>query len=137
VGLALLDPETQSTLQDVFFLCGVQPIVMGGDVRDRLTNEKFQGCALPLDHDSADLIETIRRSPLNHRIVIYGIANDERPAPALLKLGINVVFKRPIMKREAVTRVHSTTALLIHEMRRYIRWRFQYSFAAESSRPPC
>ena len=102
-------------------MCGVQPLIMAGEERTRLATEKFQGCVVPLTPSGAELVHAIRGSSLNRRIVIYGVATDEPPAESLLQQGINVVFKRPVLKSEAVTRVHSTSPLLIHEMRRYIR----------------
>ena len=121
VALALLDDRSESTLRDALTGCGVQPVALSGDPCERLSEEKFEGCALPLDESAVPAIETIRRSPLNRKIVIFGVLGAERPAPALLKFGINVILRTPLNKGEAVNRVQSTSALLIHELRRYIR----------------
>src|SRR5947207_6530684 len=126
VALTLLDPQTEATLQDVFLTCGVEPVVItadgiSGEARDRVIREKFEGCAVALDENAAQVIEAIRDSPLNKRIIVYGVSPDERPPTSLLRLGINVVFRHPVNKREAASRVRSTRALLIHELRRYLR----------------
>ena len=121
VALALLDEASQSTLRDALTGCGVEPVPLSGDLCHTLSEEKFEGCALPLNDSAAPVIETIRQSPLNRKIVIFGVLGGDRPAPALLKYGINVILRSPLSKGEAINRVQSTSALLIHELRRYIR----------------
>jgi hypothetical protein len=121
VALALLDHQSESTMRDALKGCGVEPVLLSGDLCERLSEEKFEGCALPLDDSAIAIIETIRRSPLNRKIVIFGVLGADRPSPALLKFGINVILRAPLSKGEAVNRVQSTSALLIHELRRYIR----------------
>ena len=121
VALALLDAATEATLREAFVTCNVQPVVVKDDPCKRLAKEKFEGCAVPLTQAAAAVVETIRASPSNQRIVIYGVLDEERPYPSLFKLGINVVLNYPLSKRDALTRIRSTNALLIHELRRYVR----------------
>jgi PilZ domain len=121
VALAKLDERCEATLRDCFTACGVQPVPIAGDIVTRLRNEKFEGCVLPLSEGAEKTIETIRSSPLNRRIVLYGILAGERASHSLLKYGINVILRQPVTKSEAINRVRSTSMLLIHELRRYVR----------------
>jgi len=121
VALAKLDERSEATLRDCFNACGVQPVPITDDIIERLCNEKFEGCVLPLTEGAEKTVETIRSSPLNRRIVLYGILSGERASHSLLKYGINVVLRQPVSKAEAINRVRSTSMLLIHELRRYVR----------------
>ena len=121
VALANLDERSEAALRDCFQACGVQPVPISDDIITRLCNEKFEGCVLPLTEGAEKTIEKIRTSPLNCRIVLYGVLNGERASHSLLKYGINVILRQPVNKSEAINRVRSTSMLLIHELRRYVR----------------
>jgi len=117
----MLDSATAETLQTSFQQQRIHTVVLQSSATDRLLNEKFEGCVLPLNDTGEQVLQNVRTSLLNRRIVVYGVLEGDRPSARFLKLGVNVVLRLPIDHTEAVHRVSATTPLLIRELRRYVR----------------
>ena len=105
------DPD-QTILRDCFRTFSISSVVVEGDPIQRMQKEKFEACVLPLD-DSADaLLQAIRNSASNRRIVIYGIGGAPQQIIRFSKYGINATFDAPL-ERPAVLKVVRATHLLV------------------------
>ena len=66
-------------------------------------------------------METVRTSPSNQRMVIYGVGGSAQEAMKFSKYGINAMFHEPIDRSSALKLVRATHMLVLHEFRRYVR----------------
>jgi Tfp pilus assembly protein PilZ len=121
VALFDLDEATESVLRECFRQFGIQTVILAGDSLPRLRKEKFEACVLRLDSLAGEVLETIRNSPSNNRMVIYGLASSVRQALTYSKYGINAVFDQPLERQQVLKVVRSTYLLVLHELRRYVR----------------
>lgn len=121
VALVGLDESTSSVLSESFHQFGVMTLSVGAHEVTRFDTEKFDACVLRLDNSAEQILSTARNSPVNFRMVVYGIAPAARPDPQLLRYGINVMLETPLDKRNALRAVRGTYLLIVHEFRRYVR----------------
>lgn len=121
VALVGLDEATRATLSECFHQFGVTTVSLGHDEIERFHTEKFDGCALRLDDRAERVLDTARNSPVNFRMVVYGIVREKGQDSRLSRYGINVVMDEPVDKRVALRAVRSTYLLIVHEFRRYVR----------------
>lgn len=121
VALVSLPDSDCAILRDGFREFRVQPIILSGTGRERLKNEKFDGCVLPLDDEAAPLLEALRASPLNKRIVVYGICDGTDALLGFTQYGINVVLEHPLTKASAGEAIRATHLLVRGELRCYVR----------------
>jgi len=121
--VALFDlPETSTNLiTECFRQYGIETVSFGREQADRLQNEKFEACVLPLEDSAGNIIEMARASASNSRIVIYGLGGTAQDALRYSKLCINAVFHEPLERSAALKLVRSTRMLVLHEFRRYLR----------------
>src|SRR5262249_16326692 len=96
-------------------------IPIGNDAPARLQKEKFDACILRLDAASEPVMETVRSSASNQRMVIYGLGGSAQEAMKFSKYGINAMFQEPIERSSALKLVRATHMLVLHEFRRYVR----------------
>jgi PilZ domain len=121
--LALIDihEPAKNLLSDCFRQFGVETIAMGGDVAERLKREKFEACVLKLTTGAEDVMEAVRTSPSNSRMVIYVLGGSAQETLRYSKYGINAVFHEPLERPAALKLVRATQMLVMHEFRRYVR----------------
>jgi response regulator RpfG family c-di-GMP phosphodiesterase len=116
-----LDDATSALLREAFRQFNIQAVSLSGDPVPRLRKEKFEGCVLRLDSNAGRVLEALRKSPSNSRIVVFGMADTVQRALAHSKYGINAVFQEPVERQQALKVVRSTHLLVVHELRRYVR----------------
>ena len=121
--LALVDlPEpSQTILAECFRQYGIEPLFMTGGAVERLHKEKFEACVLKLRPGVEKVMESIRTSPSNSRMVIYGLGGNAQDAMRYSKYALNAIFREPLERQEAIKVVRATRMLVTHEFRRYVR----------------
>ena len=133
-----LDDKVGEVLRDCFRQFGISSTPVADDPTHRFLKEKFEACVLKLDDGAEAVLQHIRNSPSNRRIVIYGIAKGTQAAMRFSKYGINAVFEEPVDRAVALKVVRSTHLLVINELRRYVRVPIvaEASIEAENKRLP-
>ncbi len=121
VALINLDPSSSDTVQRAFAQCGISAVPVVEDFSRRVRQEKFEGGVLQLNERAIPVLEAIRSSSSNRRMIVYGIAAKGLEMRPFSSFGINAVFDLPL-DRAAVSRTaRATCALLLQELRRYVR----------------
>ena len=115
-----LDPSTTETLARAFAQCGIETIPFLEDFVTRLSMEQFQGCVVRLDDDAAAVLEAVRSSRSNHRMILYGIAPEGVDVRRFSRFGINTLIDDQPDRGNALNIARSTCSLLLHELRRYV-----------------
>ena len=120
VALCGLDAAAEAILIDIFRQLGIEaaPVV---DAAQKLQREKYEGIVVRLGEGTESLLDAVRRSASNHRIVVFAVANHTREALAYSRFGINAILLSPIDRSSAFKTLRATRTLLIHELRRYVR----------------
>jgi PilZ domain len=108
-------------LRDCFRQYGIEVSALSGNIADRLRTEKFDACVLDLKAELLESVHAARSSPLNRRLVIYGISHKPGDAAPFIKYGLNAVLDWPFDRQTAHRVIRSTQSLIIHEFRRYVR----------------
>jgi hypothetical protein len=121
VAMVDLKDATHGVLGECFKQFGVEPIVLPGNAADRLKKEKFEACVVKLGPGAQALMEAVRTSPSNSRMVIYGLGGSAQEAMRYSKYGINAIFHEPVERSAALKLVRATNMLVLHEFRRYVR----------------
>jgi hypothetical protein len=121
--VALLDTRepTRSLLSDCFKQFGIEAVAMTGNSTERMQREKFEACVLELTAEAEPVMEALRTSPSNSRMVIYGLGGSAQEAMRFSRFGVNAVFQEPLERSAALKLVRATQMLLLHEFRRYVR----------------
>ncbi|MGH9511095.1 MAG: PilZ domain-containing protein [Terriglobales bacterium] len=121
--VALVDIATpgRAILADCFRQFGMESVQMSAEAALRLKKEKFEACVVSMGPGTKEVLESVRTSPSNSRMVIYGLGGDVREAMKYSKYGINAVFNDPIERPTALKLVRATQMLVHHEFRRYVR----------------
>jgi len=121
VALVGVDEATSRILQDCFRQFGIYTVTLPREEAARLQKEKFYACAVPLDEQTEELLQLVRKSPSNAKIVVYGIGGSVQQALRFCRYGINAVFEQPVDRQAALRVVRATHLLVLHELRRYVR----------------
>ena len=121
IALINLKESSRGVLTECFRQFGIETIPMTGDLSERLKKEKFEGCVLNMVPGAEPVMESIRTSPSNSRMVIYGLGGSVQEAMHYSKYGINAVFNEPLERPAALKLVRATQMLVLHEFRRYVR----------------
>lgn len=121
IALIDLKDTTKTVLADCFKQFGIQSVLMPGDAAERLKKEKFEACVVRLGPGAQAMMEAIRTSPSNSRMVIYGLGGSAQEAMRYSKYGINAIFQEPVERSAALKLVRATHTLVLHEFRRYVR----------------
>jgi Tfp pilus assembly protein PilZ len=116
-----LDEPTAAVLRDCFRQFGIQSVTVSAGGVSRLQREKFEACVLRLTEQAPEVLEAIRSSPSNSRMVIYGIGRTVQQTLSFSKYGVNAVFDDRVERQPALKVVRSTHLLVLHELRRYVR----------------
>ena len=121
VALVDIKEPTRSLLSDCFRQFGIEAVAMTGSIPGRMQREKFEACVLSLRPEAEPVMESVRTSPSNNRMVIYGISMPGQHLREVSKYGINVMLMHPLDRQSALKVVRSTHLLVLHEFRRYVR----------------
>jgi hypothetical protein len=121
IALVDLKDATKTVLVECFKQFGIQTVLMPGNAAERLQKEKFEACVVRLGPGAQAVMEAIRTSPSNSRMVIYGLGGSAQEAMRYSKYGINAIFQEPVERSAALKLVRATQMLVLHEFRRYVR----------------
>ena len=121
VALVDIKEPTRALLSDCFKQFGIEAVTMTGSVPERMQREKFEACVLSLRPEAEPVMESVRTSPSNNRMVIYGLGGSAQEAMRFSRYGINAVFNEPLERPAALKLVRATQMLVLHEFRRYVR----------------
>ena len=119
-ALVGLDESAADILQDCFKQFGIQTVALEDDAPQRLHKEKFEACVVKLGNGAETILQAVRNSPSNSRIVVYGVGKLNQLV-SVSKYGVNSVFTEPIGRNNALKIVRATHLLVVHEFRRYVR----------------
>jgi len=121
IALIDLKDTTRTILADCFKQFGITPVEMPANSAARLQKEKFEACVVQLGPAAQVVMEAIRTSRSNSRMVIYGLGGSAQEAMRYSKYGINAIFQEPVERSAALKLVRATQMLVLHEFRRYVR----------------
>lgn len=120
-ALVDLKDAARNVLADCFKQFGIEAVSIYGNAAERLKKEKFEACAVKLGAGAEAVMEAVRTSPSNSRMVIYGLGGSAQEAMRYSKYGINAIFHEPLERPAALKLVRATQMLVLHEFRRYVR----------------
>ena len=121
VALVGLDAATNDAIHRAFSECAVKTVEINEAFADLVKTEKFEGCALRLDEQAPSILKAIRSSPSNSRMIVYGIGSEDLDVRPFSAYGVNAILDLPLDRTAAVRTARSTCALLLQELRRYVR----------------
>ena len=121
VALINLDEFTSATFRDCFSQFGIRVVPLEIDTPERLEEEKYEACAIGVDERAIPFLEAVRNSPLNSRIVIYGVCIAPHTGQLFTRYGINAALEFPLDRQAALRVVRASRLLLLNEFRRYVR----------------
>jgi hypothetical protein len=116
-----LKDGAKTILADCFRQFGIEAVPMSANSAERLQKEKFEACVIHLGPGAQAVMEAIRTSRSNSRMVIYGLGGSAQEAMRYSKYGINAMFQEPVERSTALKLVRATQMLVLHEFRRYVR----------------
>ena len=96
VALVDLKESTGKVLRDCFKQFGIETLVVTDNAVERLPREKFEACVLKLSPGAELVMDSVRRSASNGKMVIYGLGGSAQEAMQYSKYGINAVFHEPL-----------------------------------------
>jgi hypothetical protein len=121
IALVDLKDGTRTILSECFKQFGIESVLMPANAAERLQKEKFEACVVKLGPGAQAVMEAVRTSPSNSRMVIYGLGGSAQEAMRYSKYGINAIFQEPVERSAALKLVRATNMLVLHEFRRYVR----------------
>jgi hypothetical protein len=121
VALVNLSPAAGNLLRECFRQFGIETMDVTENASARFGREKFEGCVLQLDDHAEAVLQAVRNSPSNRRMVVYGICATAQESIRYSKYGVNALLRDPVERQDALKVVRSTHLLVIHELRLYIR----------------
>ena len=121
VAMVDLKTGTCSVLTECFRQFGIETVVLETNAVERLQKEKFDACVVKLGLGAQEVMEAVRTSRSNSRIVLYGLGGSAQEAMRYSKFGINAIFQEPVERSSALKLVRATSMLVLHEFRRYVR----------------
>ncbi len=116
-----IEDPTRSLLSDCFRQFGIEAVPLTGASLGRMGREKFEACVLRLRPEAQPVMELVRTSASNSRMIIYGLGGSAQEAMRFSKYGVNAVFQEPLDRPAALKLVRATQMLVLHEFRRYVR----------------
>jgi hypothetical protein len=120
-ALVDLSESDAQLLRECFRKFSIDTMTVRANEAERFQEEKFDGCVVQLSPQCEPVLEAARSSPLNRRMVIYGIWTTAQHLLGVSKYGINAVFEPPLERQSVLKVIRSTNLLVVHEFRRYIR----------------
>jgi hypothetical protein len=121
IAMVDLKDATRAILSECFRQFGIESVVMTANAAERLRKEKFEACVIHLGPGAQAVMEAVRTSTSNSRMVIYGLGGSAQEAMRYSKYGINAIFHEPVERSAALKLVRATNMLVLHEFRRYVR----------------
>lgn len=121
IALVDLKDGTRTILSDCFRQFGIESVILTANAAERLRKEKFEACVVKLGPGAQAVMEAVRTSTSNSRLVLYGLGGSAQEAMRYSKYGINAIFQEPVERSAALKLVRATNMLVLHEFRRYIR----------------
>ena len=120
-ALVDLHEPSRNLLSECFRQFGIDAVSMSSDHAARLSKEKFEACVVRVGSHAEGVLESVRGSRSNNRMVVYGLGGSVKEAMKLSKYGLNAVFQEPLERPTALKLVKATQMLVLHEFRRYVR----------------
>ncbi|MFY9680795.1 MAG: PilZ domain-containing protein [Candidatus Sulfotelmatobacter sp.] len=121
VALVDLKDSCRALLHECFRQFGIETVLVSSAAAERVRQEKFEACVVPLGSGAEAVMEAARTSPSNSRMVLYGLGGNAQEAMRYSKFGINAMFQEPLERPAALKLVRATHMLVLHEFRRYAR----------------
>jgi hypothetical protein len=121
VALVDIHEAARPVLAECFKQFGIEAVPLTGDVAERMRSEKFEACVLQLGPEAEAVMESVRTSRSNSRMVLYGLGGSAQEAMRFSKFGVNAVFQEPLERHAVLKLVRATQMLVLHEFRRYVR----------------
>ncbi len=121
VAIIGLSHAAEAILADCFKQFGIQTVSFSLEEAGRLNREKFDACVLRLNDEAEPILEAVRKSRSNFRVVIYGVCKTAQEALRFSRYSVNAVLDWPIERQNALKVVRATHLLVVHEFRRYVR----------------
>jgi len=120
-ALINLDNSVSSVLQDCLRQFNIEAVSITQNAAERIGREKFDACIITLDDEATPVLEAIRSSRSNRKLIIFGICKSTGDAVRFSKFGINVLMELPVERPTALRAVRATHLLILNEFRRYVR----------------
>ncbi|MGC2794430.1 MAG: PilZ domain-containing protein, partial [Candidatus Sulfotelmatobacter sp.] len=121
VALVDLKESARALLNNCFRQFGIETVLLSSGAAERVRQEKFEACVVPLGTGAEAVMEAARTSPSNSRMVLYGLGGNAQEAMRYSKFGINAMFQEPLERASTLKLVRATHMLVLHEFRRYAR----------------
>jgi hypothetical protein len=120
VALVDLRPEAAQMMRQIFGQFKIKAVDCTAATMQP-ANQKYDACVVRLDDSAEPLLASIRSSPLNRHMVIYGVNTPQSDFKKFSRHGVNAVMNYPLERSAAVKTVRATHLLVLHEYRRYAR----------------
>ena len=121
IALVDIHESARTLLADCFKQFGIDTVVLTGNMREHFRKEKLEGCVVQLTTEAEPVMDAVRTSTSNNRMVLYGLGGSAQQAMKFSKYGVNAVFQEPLERQVALKLVRATQMLVLHEFRRYVR----------------
>lgn len=121
IALVGLDAPTNEAMRKAFTECGLKTVEIDDDFVSVVKREKFEGCALLLNERAPSILQSIRSSRSNSRMIVYGLGFQDLDMRPFSSYGVNTILDLPVDRAAALRTARSTCALLLQELRRYVR----------------
>ncbi|HLH09955.1 MAG TPA: PilZ domain-containing protein [Terriglobales bacterium] len=120
-ALVHLEDNVSSILQDCLRQFKIEATLLSQNASGRMQHEKFDACIITLNDEAAPVLESIRSSRSNARMILFGVCKTAGDAVRFSRFGINVLLESPIERQTALRAVRATHLLILNEFRRYVR----------------
>jgi hypothetical protein len=120
VALVDLPPDAAQMIRQVFAQFKIKAVECTSETMQP-TKQKYDACVVQLTDAAESLLATIRSSPLNRHLVIYGVNVPGSDFKKFSRHGVNAVMNNPLDRSAAMKTVRATHLLVLHEYRRYAR----------------
>lgn len=120
-ALIHLEENVSVILQDCLRQFNIEAVPITQDAAERIGHEKFDASIITLNDEATPVLEAIRSSRSNRRLIIFGVCKSAGEAVHFSKFGINVLMETPVERQTALRAVRATHLLILNEFRRYVR----------------
>jgi hypothetical protein len=120
-ALIHLEENVSNVLQDCLRQFSIEAVPITQNAAERIAKEKFDACIILLDDGAMPMLEAIRSSRSNRRVIMFGVCKSAGDAVRFSKFGINVLMETPVERQTALRAVRATHLLILNEFRRYVR----------------
>ncbi len=120
-ALIHLEENVSSILQECLRQFNIDAVTITHNAAERIAKEKFDACIITLNDDATPVLEAIRSSRSNRRLIIFGVSKSAGEAVHFSKFGISVLMETPVERQTALRAVRATHLLILNEFRRYVR----------------